>query len=113
MQRVVGSKELVAVDRAITAANGSEALARWVEHRGRDGGVEAVVTDVVMPGVGGPALVRRLREDRADLPVVFMSGYIEGGAATMDLAGRTTLIEKPFDAAILLGALRALVETDA
>ena len=36
-----------------------------------------MVSDVVMPGMDGPAMVRALRQQRPDLPVLFMSGYAE------------------------------------
>ena len=39
------------------------------------GPVDVLVTDVVMPGMSGPALAERARESRPDLRVVFMSGY--------------------------------------
>jgi two-component system cell cycle sensor histidine kinase/response regulator CckA len=35
------------------------------------------VSDVVMPGMDGPTMVRALRKSRPDLPVLFMSGYAE------------------------------------
>ncbi|MGE7991662.1 ATP-binding protein [Pseudomonas sp. NPDC089554] len=42
-----------------------------------DGGFDAVFSDVVMPGIGGLALARELREQRPALPVILTSGYSE------------------------------------
>ena len=39
--------------------------------------VDLLVTDVVMPHLDGPSLVRRVREERPDLKVIFISGYTE------------------------------------
>jgi PAS domain S-box-containing protein len=95
--------------RVVTAGNGREALARWVEERGRAGGVDLIVTDVVMPDAGGRALVQRVREERADVPVLFVSGYVEGGLAASELGGRTAFLEKPFRQDELLERVRALL----
>ncbi len=44
-----------------------------------DGGsvVDLLITDVVMPRLDGPSLVRQVRETRPDMPVIFISGYAE------------------------------------
>ncbi|HWZ95510.1 MAG TPA: two-component regulator propeller domain-containing protein [Opitutaceae bacterium] len=60
--------------KVLTARNGREAL----EILGRtDTKVDLVLTDVVMPDLGGLELGDRLRQVSPDLPVVFMSGYAE------------------------------------
>ncbi len=58
----------------LTAENGIAALALVESHAGR---IDMLVTDVVMPGLNGPALAARLRERRPDLPVLFTSGYAD------------------------------------
>jgi PAS domain S-box-containing protein len=73
--------------------------------------IDAVVTDVVMPGATGVDLARRLRVDRPDLPILFMSGYSE--AAVRDrghIVGSEALIEKPFTAQALGSALRRVLD---
>jgi two-component system, cell cycle sensor histidine kinase and response regulator CckA len=40
-------------------------------------GIDLLITDVVMPGIDGPTLVRRVRSSRPDLPVICISGYSE------------------------------------
>ena len=57
----------------LEAANGEKALALFRQHRERIG---LVLTDVRMPGMSGFELVRRLREESDNLPVLFMSGYL-------------------------------------
>jgi PAS domain S-box-containing protein len=85
----------------VEAGDGVEALDRWQS----DGGVDVVLTDVVMPRMGGRILAERLRAMRPDLPVVFMSGYAE------DSMPSALFLEKPFGAdamaTVVAKALRA------
>jgi two-component system cell cycle sensor histidine kinase/response regulator CckA len=91
----------------IEAKDGEEALRLWE----RDGdSVDVVLTDVVMPTMGGVELARVLRERSADLRVVFMSGYTQGALepSTMDEAA-TRFLPKPFTSDQLVGTLRELI----
>ncbi len=64
--------------------------------------LDLVVTDIVMPGIGGPELVRRLRAERAGLPAILVSGYAEETVVT-DLASQATaFVPKPYSLADLL-----------
>jgi len=56
----------------VDASSGDEALAAFERHRGS---IRAVVSDMVMPGMGGIDLVRRLVGQKADLKVLLVSGY--------------------------------------
>ena len=91
----------------IEAKNGRDAIELWGE-QGR--AVDVVLTDVVMPTMGGADLVRSLRETRPDLRVVFMSGYTQG---TLEIAAvdepATRFLPKPFTADQLVGTLRELI----
>jgi CheY-like chemotaxis protein len=93
----------------LAAADGQAALAAWADTRRRGGVVDAIVTDVVMPGVGGPAFVRRLRRAHPDLRVLFVSGYVEGGLSADDLGQRTAFLAKPFASCDLLARLAELL----
>jgi CheY-like chemotaxis protein len=93
--------------RVLAAANGREALDVWEAARASGDPIRALVTDVVMPEMGGRALAETLRRERADLPVVFVSGYAQGGLGADTLGGHTAFLEKPFAAADLLGRLEA------
>ncbi len=65
-----------------------------------------VVTDVVMPHLGGPELVASLRSRRRELPVLFVSGYRENHALDTVLAmPNTGFLEKPFTPSVLLQAV--------
>ena len=95
--------------KVVEAANGYEALTTW---RGAPETIDIIVSDIVMPVMDGPTMVDRVRADRSDLPVVFISGY--PGAA--DASERDTplpdgrLLRKPFAAAELVQAIRAALD---
>jgi CheY-like chemotaxis protein len=58
--------------RTLSAAHGSDAL-ELVDAGGQR--VDLVITDVVMPGMDGRELGRRLGQSRPNLPVLYMSAY--------------------------------------
>lgn len=73
MVRTVAERALVRAGYQVTAcASGEEGLAAIAE-----GEFDLVVSDVVMPGMDGPAMVRAIRARLPDMPVLFMSGYAE------------------------------------
>lgn len=75
MVRTVAERALTRAGYEVTAcANGEEGLAAILEGTTR---FDLVVSDVVMPGMDGPAMVRAIRAKLPDMPVLFMSGYAE------------------------------------
>ncbi|MEV1289525.1 PAS domain S-box protein [Micromonospora sp. NPDC049679] len=69
---------------------------------------DLLLTDVVMPHMSGRELAERLRAQRADLRVLFMSGYSQGVLGPRQaLEDGVTLIEKPFTEATLLSKISA------
>jgi two-component system cell cycle sensor histidine kinase/response regulator CckA len=107
-ERIRGLLDSVLKDNGydvIVARNGVEAL----ELSARNG-IDLLLTDVVMPELGGPELADRMAERNPELHVIFMSGYSEeilssrlGGPARM-------LLEKPFSLPDLLDSVRASLE---
>ncbi|MFN8571686.1 MAG: ATP-binding protein [Gemmatimonadaceae bacterium] len=86
-----------------TQPSGDDALA-WVRVNGIP--FDVLLTDVVMPGVDGPTLARRLVEQRAGLRVVFMSGYSSATPETFELPGTPVVrLAKPFTRDALLAAV--------
>jgi CheY-like chemotaxis protein len=92
----------------LLAANGAEAL----EHAaGFSGSVDLLVTDMVMPAMTGHELVRRLRQQRAEFGVIYMSGYSEQAAAEATKSDpRAIVLTKPFSRAAILRAVREILE---
>jgi PAS domain S-box-containing protein len=88
----------------LTAMDGNEAL-RIAE--GHEDLIHLLVTDVVMPNVGGKELAQRLRQVRPQVKVLFMSGYPDHPAlASADLGLQTTVLQKPFSLDMLAHKVR-------
>ncbi|HEY1099272.1 MAG TPA: ATP-binding protein [Myxococcota bacterium] len=68
---------------------------------------DAVVADLVMPGLGGDALVDRLRDARKDLPAVLLTGY---GRRSVELSRPFRLLRKPASPEELARSLRAVID---
>jgi PAS domain S-box-containing protein len=87
------------------AANGEEAL-DWLLHE--HGQVDLIISDVVMPRLGGTDLVKLLRHHRVLTPVILMSGHAAGEdrAGLVD-AGVTAWLDKPPSTWLLAKAVAA------
>ncbi len=91
------------------ASDGIEARA-IVEREGLDG-YELLLTDVVMPRLGGAELAQELRERDPGLAVLFVSGYARNDSQVAALLGpRCLYLQKPFAPAVLAAALRRLLD---
>jgi two-component system, cell cycle sensor histidine kinase and response regulator CckA len=71
--------------------------------------VDLVVTDVVMPHTGGPALVERLRARLPGIPVLYLSGYAVDTELTDDTTADTAHLQKPLTRSALLAEVAALL----
>jgi PAS domain S-box-containing protein len=92
----------------LTAMDGNEAL-RIAE--GHEDLIHLLVTDIVMPNVGGKELSQRLRQVRPQIKVLFMSGYPDHPVlAGSDLAVKTTVLQKPFSLDTLAHKVRGLLD---
>ena len=85
----------------IEASNGIEAMEALEE---KDGAVDLVVSDVVMPEMDGPTLLREMRKRNPNLKIIFVSGYAEEAFdKSLPENEQFAFLPKPF-------ALSALVE---
>jgi len=98
--------------RLIEARNAVEGHFMWRRHDGPGGGIDLVLTDMIMPGSTGRELATRLREERERVPVLFTSGYLEGGMGGDDDPSITAYLEKPFTSRRLLDEVRQLLARD-
>ena len=88
------------------AADGAGAL----ELVAREGPPDLVLTDLIMPVMGGAELGRRLTADRPDLPILFVSGYSADEVRREQRGGfRGFMIQKPFTADELIRKIAAVL----
>jgi PAS domain S-box-containing protein len=88
----------------LSTGSGEEAIRLCAEH---PGAIRLLLTDVVMPGMGGAELAGRIAEIRPGLSVLFMSGYADGAGGSDALGPGASFLSKPFSMEDLLRAVRA------
>lgn len=100
------------------AANGREGLEKLAAD-----GADVVVTDVIMPGINGVAMVQQIREAHPDMPIIVISGggnvspmdYEPGAISTSaylasaTIAGANRTLTKPFERQALVDAVQELL----
>ena len=92
--------------KVLTANNGEEALER-LEQAGEQ--VALLISDVVMPLMDGPTMVREARKTHPDMPILFMSGYAEEQLRkSIDIAN-VAFLPKPFSVQELAEAVRRVL----
>jgi two-component system, cell cycle sensor histidine kinase and response regulator CckA len=92
--------------KVVTANNGEEAL----EVIGRGEEIALLISDVVMPGMDGPAMVEEARKSRPELPILFMSGYAEEQLRKSIDLDKVAFLPKPFSVQELAEAARRAIE---
>ena len=95
----------------LEAKNGADALRVAREYAGR---IHLLVTDVVMPNMGGPQLAVQLAAERPQMRVLFVSGYAESTIlrrGVVDL--RTSFLQKPFSLRTLAVKIREVLPVNA
>jgi len=75
------------------------------------GPIHLLLTDVVMPGLNGPELARRLKYLYPQIKVIFMSGYSDKGIFQRGILDpETGLLQKPFTLESLTGKVREVLD---
>src|SRR6204780_2700195 len=89
------SLETVAGWQVMTANSGAQGLARAIEHQ-----PDAILLDVMMPGMDGPTTFRELRKNpaRAKIPVLLLTAKVQGpDQRRFGVLGVEAVLMKPFD----------------
>lgn len=95
----------------LEAKDGEEALRLARDYRGR---IDLVITDVVMPRMGGPNLAQELETERPETQVLFVSGYAENTVlrhGAVDVVSH--FLQKPFSLKILARKIREMLDAKA
>jgi len=72
--------------------------------------IDIMITDVVMPGIDGTALIRRVREKRPELKVICISGYTEDSfRKRLDFSDNIHFLPKPFSLQQLAGKVKEVI----
>jgi hypothetical protein len=94
--------------RVLQARNGKQAIEVAGQH---DGPIHLLVTDLVMPELGGIALAAELRRSSPALRVLYVSGYTEDvGLLSEPLGPATQFLAKPFAPSDLTRTVTAMLE---
>jgi two-component system cell cycle sensor histidine kinase/response regulator CckA len=94
--------------QVLEASTGTEALDVFESHQGD---VDLVLSDVVMPEMDGPTLMAKLRRDRPDLKIIFISGYAEDSFRKHLAENEDFMfLQKPFDLKELAAAVKAALQ---
>jgi len=93
--------------QTLEASDGQQALDLYTVHARS---IVMVVTDVVMPHMGGIELADRLRKMNASLPILFVTGYVEQTDALQDSAVGAPVLLKPFSPEALLRAVSSALQ---
>jgi two-component system, cell cycle sensor histidine kinase and response regulator CckA len=92
----------------LNAEDGNEALQLADQH---DSQIHLLLTDVVMPNLGGRELAQRLTQARPQMKVLFMSGYPDHATWSSELVDETAaVLQKPFPLDTLARKIRSLLD---
>jgi two-component system, cell cycle sensor histidine kinase and response regulator CckA len=89
------------------AENGESGVTVAAEH---DGKIDLVITDVVMPGMGGRELVKQLAQSRPQTRVLYLSGYTEDAISEGTIESGAAFLQKPFTLQNLSRKVREVLE---
>jgi two-component system cell cycle sensor histidine kinase/response regulator CckA len=96
--------------RVLEASDGDEAL---LIHEKHDGPIHLILVDVVMPGMSGSELAKRLASLRPDTKILYMSGYTDNAIVHHGvLAQGVNYIQKPFTMEGLTRKVRQVLDKD-
>lgn len=92
----------------LVAANGAEAL--YISDEQASTPIDLLLTDVVMPLLGGKALAERLKTRRPETKVLLISGYTDEAVVAPTLPPGTAFLQKPFSPTMLLAKVREVLD---
>ena len=109
--RAIGVRTLHAHGfQVLEAVDGIDAL---IVARGYHGVIHVLVTDVVMPRMGGKELAERLSAERPEMRVLFASGYTRNAIVHQGVLEKgTSFLQKPYVPATLVAKVREVLDEE-
>lgn len=109
--RTFASRALMNKGYQVFEADSGEAALRLVDEH--DGDIDLLISDVVMPQMDGPTLVREIRQRRHDMKIIFISGYAEDAfRKNIDQDAVFSFLPKPFSLKQLAEKVKDVLESD-
>jgi two-component system cell cycle sensor histidine kinase/response regulator CckA len=109
VRRICSRVLLASGYQVLEARNGEEALEQVARSAGK---LDLLVTDLVMPRIGGRQLAAKLRDGVPRLSVLFLSGYTEDLPLAHELGAADGFLQKPFTPSALANKVRALLDAE-
>jgi two-component system, cell cycle sensor histidine kinase and response regulator CckA len=95
-----------------TSSGGENGAAALALARAYDGTIDLMITDVVMPQMGGAKLAAALASDRPDMKVLFVAGYAETTFQRGEIDVTTRFLQKPFSLKTLARKIREVLDVE-
>ncbi|MEO7098752.1 MAG: response regulator [Luteolibacter sp.] len=93
--------------RVISASDGASGLRTYFQNKNE---IRAVITDMVMPGMDGPAMIAELRKANPDVRIIATTGMAtEANIEAITRLGVKSIISKPCAASVILDALKEVL----
>ncbi len=106
--RIFGARALRNKGYKVIEAKSGEGALEAI--RGAEEKIDLLITDVVMPHMDGPTLVRQVRESHPDMKVIFISGYTEDSfRQRLDSDSEIHFLPKPFSLKQLAGKVKEVI----
>ena len=94
----------------LEAGSGEEALTITESHPGP---IHLLLTDVMLPGMGGRELAERMRQSVAHVKVLYVSGYTEDESVRAGaFPPGSKFLQKPFTLSVLVGKVREALDAE-
>ena len=106
--RAVTREYLVSLGYSVLEAKNGEQALEMVRNFQQQ--IHVLITDMVMPGLGGPQLASEALALRPDLRVIYASGYTDRSIDRSLIGANATFLQKPFGLGVLASTVRRLLE---
>jgi CheY-like chemotaxis protein len=84
-----------------------KALEYFIKNRGS---IDFILTDIIMPGMDGIALSKKIREIDIRIPILFMTGYSDDFLPQEDMERyKDTILQKPFSESQLINKIKEML----